>query len=35
MDWSINISGGQYSADKNMRFKNPMLRSDLCDYGDV
>ena len=28
-------SGDQYSYDKNIRFKSLMLRSDLCDYGDV
>ena len=27
--------GGQYSVNKNKRFKAPMLRSDLCDYSDV
>ena len=27
-----DLSGGQYPADKNIRFKTPMLRSDLCDY---
>ena len=26
-----DLSGGQYSANKNIRFKTPMLRSDLCD----
>ena len=31
----IYLSGGQYSANKNIRFKAPMLRSDLCDYNDV
>ena len=29
------LSGGQYSAIKNIRFKTPMLRSDFCDYSDV
>ena len=24
-----NLSGGQYSVNKNIRFKTPMLRSDL------
>ena len=32
-----DLSNGQYSVDKslrlfNLRFKNPMLRSDMCDY---
>ena len=27
-----NLSGSQYSANKNIRFKNPMLRLQLCDY---
>ena len=30
-----NLPGGQYSNNKNIRFKTPMLRSDLCDYSDV
>ena len=30
-----DLSGGQYSANKNKRFGNPMLRSDLCDYIDT
>ena len=25
----------QYSFNKNIRFKTPMLRSDLCDYSDA
>ena len=29
------LSGGQYSVNKNIRFKTPMLRSDLCDYIDA
>ena len=29
------LSGGQCSVNKNIRFKTPMLRSDLCDYSDV
>ena len=28
------LSNGQYSVNKNIRFKTLMLRSDLCDYGD-
>ena len=30
-----DLSGGQYSVNKHIRFKTPMLRSDLCDYGDA
>ena len=30
-----NLSGGQCSANKNIKFKIPMLRSDLCDHSDV
>ena len=30
-----DLRGGQYSADKNVRFKISMLRSDLCDYCDT
>ena len=26
---------GQYSANKNIRFKAPILRSNLCDYSNV
>ena len=26
---------GQYSVNKNIRFKTYMLRSDLCDYSDA
>ena len=29
------ISSSQYSIKKNVRFKNPMLRSDFCDYSDA
>ena len=31
----IYLSSGQYYANKNTRFKTPMLRSDLCDYIDA
>ena len=31
----INLLNGQYSVNKNVRFKIPILRSDLCDYSDV
>ena len=30
-----DLSGGQYSDNKNIRFKIIMLRSDLCDYSDA
>ena len=30
-----DLSSGQYSVNKNRRFKTSMLRSDLCDYSDV
>ena len=30
-----NLSGGKYSVKKNIRFKTPMLRSNLCDYSDA
>ena len=30
-----DLSSGQYSASKNIRFKTSMLRPDLCDYSDV
>ena len=29
-----DLSGGQYSVYKNIKFKTPMLTSDLCDYND-
>ena len=25
----------KYSSNKNIRFKTPVIRSDLCDYSDV
>ena len=31
----FEVSSGQYSVNKNRRFKTSMLRSDLCDYSDV
>ena len=31
----IDSLRGQYSVDKNVRFKTPMLRSNLCDYTDA
>ena len=30
-----DLSSGQYSANKNIRCKTSMLRSDLCDYSDA
>ena len=30
-----DLSGSQYSVDKNIRLKTYMLRSDLCDYSVV
>ena len=27
-----DLSGSQYSVNKNTSFKTPMLRSNLCDY---
>ena len=29
------LSSGQYSVDKNIRFKTLMLKLDLCNYSDV
>ena len=29
------LSSGQYSVNKNIRFKNSVLRSHLCDYSDA
>ena len=30
-----NLSNGQHSVNKNIKFKTRMLRSDLCDYSDA
>ena len=30
-----DLSIGQYSVNKNIRFKTSMLRSDLCNYRDA
>ena len=30
-----DISSSQYSIKKNVRFINPMLRSDFCDHSDA
>ena len=29
------LSSGQYFVNKKIRFKNSVLRSDLCDYSDT
>ena len=30
-----DLKCGQYSTSKNLRFKIPILRSDLCDYSEL
>ena len=30
-----DLSRGQYSVNKNIRFETSMLRPDLCDYSDA
>ena len=30
-----DLAGGQYSVNKNIRFKTPMIRSNLCNYSDA
>ena len=30
-----DLSRGQYSINKNIKFKTSILRSDLCDYSDA
>ena len=30
-----DLYGGQCSVNKNIGFKTPLLRSDLCDYSDA
>ena len=30
-----DLSSGQYSVNRNIRFKTTMLRSDLCGYSDA
>ena len=30
-----DLSGSQYSVNKNIGFKTPILGSDLCDYSDA
>ena len=31
----VNSSSNTYNENKSIRFKTPMLRSNLCDYSDV
>ena len=31
----VNILSNMYNENKSIRFKTPMLRSDLCDYADA
>ena len=31
----VNSLSNTYKENKSIRFKTPMLRSDLCDYGDA
>ena len=31
----VNSLSNTYDENKSIRFKTPMLRSDLCDYADV
>ena len=31
----VNSLSNKYNEDKSIRFKTPMLRSDLCDYADA
>ena len=31
----VNSLSNTYNENKSIRFKNPMLRSDLCDYSDA
>ena len=35
MDWGKWFSRWSYTVNKSIRFKSPMLRSDLCDYSDT
>ena len=32
---SVSSLSNMYNENKSIRFKTPMLRSDLCDYADV
>ena len=32
---SVNSFSNTYNENKSIRFKTPMLRSDLCDYADA
>ena len=31
----VNSLSNMYNENKSIRFKTPMLRSDLCDYADA
>ena len=31
----VNSLSNRYNENKSIRFKTPMLRSDLCDYADA
>ena len=31
----LRSAGGQYSLNNNIKFKTPLLRSNLCDYSDA
>ena len=35
MDWNKDLLCSQLSAYKNISFKTPIRRSDLCDYSDM
>ena len=30
-----DLSNGKYSVNKNIKFKTPILKSNLCDYSDA
>ena len=30
-----DLSSGQYSVNKNLRYKTSLIRLDLCDYSDA
>ena len=32
---TVNSLSNTYNENKSIRFKTPMLRSDLCDYSDA
>ena len=35
IDWINGLSSSQNSVNKNIKFKTPMVRSDLCDCSDA